>query len=593
MIKSKREAYLYLIYWLARHRDSIPPEIFDHLTDQLQIAFENHGQDYKTVFFNVLHIAKEEKLDSELSTILDHLSQIDYSQSTTPQEQFENEVGRHFESCISIELFQNPTDQMMASIKRISDALIIKLEQWEKVDPFSEDDFLFSLTQKKIALSCGAPIDQPLLEDVIQILKKNDPNDFPEIMHIHYKFAVYPMRDLPIVDGPSHAREPIGKMSKIIKQYFSEEKDEDEKQYLTRYREALSKINDLGYETRALVSNKRCYDAPLYRAERNRGRLGDIRREYTNQLGVMLPTQDDKYYPVYKKDQRWIADARSQAADFNSSYVLDLIENDGVYVSGPSGMTSLLMGLMELYGNFESLSLKQNYLSAIMAYIVGAGFHSIHEVIGPAQYALRLVPGYHISVPKKFRLAEPPNFQLFFAQQESIDPQFSERRINAWNKLLGIYAIRFGDYYEEIFKTPLEKSQNAILQACEEYLAINVTAHFGKFRSNSRDERELVIKLKEHCFHAEDMSDIATLLHNFFEKITNTDNYSFIGFLCQAFKSRPDSMNDLNQFSTLKLQLDPTFNYTIGRESNAARREALDFMTNIQPYTPPESLTPF
>ena len=52
-------------------------------------------------------------------------------------------------------------------------------------------------------------------------------------------------------------------------------------------------------------------------------------------------------------------------------------------------------------------------------------------------------------------------------------------------------------------------------------------------------------------------------------------------------------MNDLNQFSTLKLQLDPTFNYTIGRESNAARREALDFMTNIQPYTPPESLTPF
>lgn len=104
-------------------------------------------------------------------------------------------------------------------------------------------------------------------------------------------------------------------------------------------------------------------------------------------------------------------------------------------------MTSLLLTQMELLNNFDQISLKQNYLSAVVAYIVGGGFHSLHEVIGPAQYVLKIVPEYAIQPPdtKDGKLAPPPNYYVFYHQQMTIDPEFAERRQMAWQRYLNFY----------------------------------------------------------------------------------------------------------------------------------------------------------
>ncbi len=56
--------------------------------------------------------------------------------------------------------------------------------------------------------------------------------------------------------------------------------------------------------------------------------------------------------------------------DMNSRTVLDYLENDAIYVTGPSGMTSLLLGQMEVLGNFETVALKRHYLSAAIAMLL-------------------------------------------------------------------------------------------------------------------------------------------------------------------------------------------------------------------------------
>jgi hypothetical protein len=182
----------------------------------------------------------------------------------------------------------------------------------------------------------------------------------------------------------------------------------------------------------------------LYRRDINRGR-GYLKEVETKQLGMMLSTsgEDTKGLPIHQST--WHSDVLSQQPNYATQTVQDLIDNDAVYVSGPSGMTTLFLGLMETVANLENIQLKQYYLAAIVAYIAGGGFHSMHEIIGPSEHCLYLVPGYNVSVPDTIMRikAAPPNYNHFFELLASIDPEIMNRREVAWDRFIDYFKTNY------------------------------------------------------------------------------------------------------------------------------------------------------
>ena len=297
-----------------------------------------------------------------------------------------------------------------------------------------EESFNLHFAESDHMIALGAPKDTPTLDMVRDLLRKNDPTQLTEIMHIHFKFAQRIIRDLPITHSP--VREPVGKLKDIVREIYPG-KPED----FFRLGIATSKEKR---ECRAYISDVKMYESPLYTAIGNRGRAEEGGWSRTHQLGLMLRGQEEHEAGLPTHTSEWAADCKCQLADLTSPYVTDAIENDGVYVAGPSGMASMLLGQMEILANFEHEDLKKNYLSAVVAYIVGGGFHSLHEVIGPAQYSLNLVPGYLIEVPAYGKLAPPPNYNQFFEQQGRIDLEFNVRREAAWQTYIHYFSTIYG-----------------------------------------------------------------------------------------------------------------------------------------------------
>jgi hypothetical protein len=89
--------------------------------------------------------------------------------------------------------------------------------------------------------------------------------------------------------------------------------------------------------------------------------------------------------------------------------------------------------------------LKQHYLSAVIGYITASGFHSLHEILGPAQYALNLVPGYEIQAPDMLqdKLAPAPHYHHYFELISIIDNELGKLVEETWRRYL--------QYFEKIY----------------------------------------------------------------------------------------------------------------------------------------------
>ena len=181
-------------------------------------------------------------------------------------------------------------------------------------------------------------------------------------------------------------------------------------------------------------------------------------------------------------------------------------------------MTSLFMGLMENYGNFSTVEEKQNYFAAVSAYMVSGGLHSLHEVIGPAQFSLDLIPGYRVSAPMEHLRAAPPNFHQFYQQQMDVDPEFRERYEQGWQHVMTAYATQAAAFVHapisdvsivqqrvaDTGKTPkvsqpfAEKTEEQALEILEKnpsLKAINIDVDLiSDERSRNRANQELYIK---------------------------------------------------------------------------------------------------
>ena len=409
--KSPSEAVFFVMDRLLQLPET---EHRDRAIGDLKRIFEDH-EVHQTTMIEAL-IRYQEAEASSHPEILDTVKKLmamvgetDFSpKSRSVEERFSNPLARFFESMMAHTLLHNPTQEMMSTVVKLSEKLMRILDELK-----GYDYYLFSKTLEQFhhIIAFGSVFNAPTKAAVMKTLKDNDPNNLTAIMHIHYKFAWFCLRKLPLDEKFSNPAEPQGKLKCIIADFKHASKGEqvykgNEQQFFKELHPAsLSYIPDTIF-----------YGSPLYTAMLGeRGRLGQIGIGFSKQEGLFLKSQE-AFASHFPRDaqEAWVADAREQAADFHSPYVTGLIDHDAVYVAGPSGMTALFLGQMECLCNFQDIALKQLYLSAVVGYLGSGGFHSIHEVVGPAEYCLGLLPGYKVSVPSYDIPTAPPNFTVFF-----------------------------------------------------------------------------------------------------------------------------------------------------------------------------------
>jgi hypothetical protein len=434
---SKTEAYSYAIFLLNLIKENyLNKNDFQVCIEKIKLCFENHEQDQKLVCSILEELAKQTKLnDSDLDQVnklIEGLQSSNYNQPLA--QKLENPLARRAESELPILLIQQPTKAMMIAVSKISEIILHVIEEIENSP--SIHPFLSLLNENSDVIAFGAFKNTPKASEVEKILYDNNPMQLPEIMHIHYKFAYGVFRKHSFTNMPNRA--PIGKLAEIIGNIWEESNN------LGDFfgNKGIGNSSETGKYYRKYISDIHFCESELYTSGTlNRGRREAIASEKSySQLGLMLPSQADFALGFPLHASSWVPDCKCQLVHPQSRYVLDLIENDAIYISGPSGMASLLLGQMEVLGNFETIELKQHYLSATVGYIVGGGFHSLHEVIGPAEYLLNLVPGYKVQPPiENGKKAPPPNFNVFFQQQIKIDPEFLNLYQQAWDNYLSFF----------------------------------------------------------------------------------------------------------------------------------------------------------
>lgn len=432
MFKSKVEAYIYALSTL----EALKPSLGEHATKaigvaikQIRIAVENHEQNPKVVADILKNVAKLKQLESGSANKLHLLANIieKASYKQTRQEKFENPLGRRFESQMQVELLQNPTDEMMASVKIMSNQISDLIGKPNNSENHCEQNhlrqFLENLKHNAHYIGFGGLDKKPSIKEVKEILASNKPEDLSTIMFIHFKFAQIVFREISSTLKPP-VRPPVGELLNIVKSLGF--KKNPKEFFSTLNRERVGHISDTLF-----------YGATLYK-ERGRGQV-DRTVLPTKRMGLMRNSTGVYNEDMPEANQTWHPDVEYQEPNLKSPFVRDVVENDAVYVAGPSGMTSLFLGQMEVLANFETVAEKQAYLAAVSAYMIAGGFHSLHKVIGPAQHVLKLVPDYKVSVPKPNQTAEPPNYHAFYGMLEKNFPQYKQVRSQGWEKLISFF----------------------------------------------------------------------------------------------------------------------------------------------------------
>lgn len=311
----------------------------------------------------------------------------------------------------------------------------------------------FPLKEINNLLPAGAPkinqytrklTDEQTLIIINHALNKLDkPDNLMQEMYLHFSFSRSLMRAVPVFERPETM--PTDQLKFQLEKKYGPNGSE-------KFNHIIQLPTKSGFDARCLVSNELMYDTDYYKVESEKGRRGPIRKyNVTAQLGTLSSRNLDKYedsdeldeiFPTPQQDYDWTPDCVSQAANTTDSIVVkDLLQHEASYVSGPSGTTSLDLGLMEMLGNFSTVEEKQIYLQSVLAYVVGSGLHSTHEVLGPATYCLDLIPGYQASVTNVSLDSKPPNFNQFFEIAAKNDPEFNLSRENAWKKLLQFHDM--------------------------------------------------------------------------------------------------------------------------------------------------------
>jgi len=400
---SKLQAYSYVLIELYKLKQFYKNNDIENCIEKIKRAFENHEQNYKVVCGYLEELIKKltEPHQKILQNLIIDISGSDYKQSQ--REKFENPLARRAESELFTLLLKAPTPAMMTAVKRVSLGII---EAMKSVRYY----FHRSVFLKK-------DFDPENIISLAKIFHSMDPESFLPLMELHRQFA--------LTTAQTYDCNPV--------------------------------------KLHSITRNSELFCADGVMKSSDRGRL-DQTYNFTKDLGIMLSTQNifstgltaTFATPIVS----WCPDAKGRVPNMKSAYVIDMIENDAVYVSGPSGTTSCILEVLASWVKFESEAEKQNYLMAIATFIVATGYHSLHEVLEVGQYALQMVPRYNVTVPDLKNVAPAPNYNEFFSQQIINNPGFLERREIAWKNYLEFFNSTYApaiikDYKKEktkIFK---------------------------------------------------------------------------------------------------------------------------------------------
>lgn len=348
------------------------------LLNEIKVCFHNHEQQFGTLSFILKQNRMQYKrISNSLNLFLvDVLTTLDdadfrayfikYSISETD---LQCRLQRLFESNVAVNMLCNPSQNMWASVNTISEKIISLLEKYKTnkimvhflrdLGPSRESDDL-----PQLALAFGRFSHTPSVDEVIAVLKEG--NKLSTVMLIHCLF--------------------MGKVDIYIKQSSPKNLVAYKGDFADYLRES-----DEGEDLRDFFWDYITMAPHLY-TDRGRAEFDEIA---SKSLGIALLPDDRAIFPSV--ETTWYPDCLCQQADLDSIYVNSLIKRDIPYVAGPSGMTSVLCGAMVYLGEWDEknrLEQQNYYLLAVMAFIVGGGLHSIHEVLTTPCVRLGLLKGY-------------------------------------------------------------------------------------------------------------------------------------------------------------------------------------------------------
>lgn len=465
MYKSRTEAYCGILYTLNKLsnkstiRDLNKTEI-DWLITLTKRSLLRHTDNIKLICSNIDAISSRlAPADKQLvSKLVSRLNASTFTQ--TAQEKWENPLGRRLESEICIKLLHNPTTSMMLAVNKVSRVILHNLELIEKMITKQPDDFSFNFfiaafkhfidkltTDGSLGFGRLESMNSKKAIDAIKsILSKNDRSELTKIICIHFMFA----RDL--------FRSSNYKIQNA-------------------YGNVISSVANLN------ACNRDFYDQPLYQYRGRKRSKKNNYAPYTSQLGLMLNEQDATGLPFYLTG-KWHADCKMQAPELDSHspnypVVRDMIDNEVPYVSGFSGMTSLLMPqFIHLCGNTATKDDQRLYLCSVMSYIVSGGYHSMHEVLAPCAHILNLMPFYSVEISSFTQSSPPPDYNVFFSLIDKCDPDFKTVADGAWNKFYQYLDAYFDDTTSDVSNKIADN--NSMLRLIIDSLESTLTEEFKK-----------------------------------------------------------------------------------------------------------------
>jgi hypothetical protein len=453
--KTPPELYSYL-FWKLTKLKQIPyvtqSVILDATIEKIKTRIINHTKLEKEECKLEL-MALEDLLGERLYQELVATLTISCKVSASVEKRWENPFYRNFESQLATSFLLSPTPAMLESTKAISEKIIVILKNNQSIEQKRIQTFLekISLESKEQEAFGKLGHDDLSLEVVLDILKNNSPADFHHILLIHYSFARYLYRELDNVR--TEETKPI-LLAGVYGDFLKEVKDS-----LLTY----NALENPSKELRSAFIDGRLRKAPFFKDWRmNRGR-GFFNTVSSCKMGLMLRKQRSSDLPELVAAQGWEPDALCQEPVFESPYVQETLANDLVYISGPSGMTTLLLGQAELLASLPSVKLKETYALCAAIFIVSGGLHAWHEVLTIAHDLLGYFPQYELG-----------RYQAIFASY-SKDTHFQKNLCSVWDNFFLFcdkhfshvevhqeLKIRYREYFESKLAIATCKQSNSL-----------------------------------------------------------------------------------------------------------------------------------
>lgn len=446
--RNKTSIYTLLLVKLSNFpiKSRVDQYYVNSLSDVLKKMILDHSQSLAVLLFHLKQTIPITGLSPQIQRFLTDvvltLKKLDVIKNFSIEEitetSLDTRISRQLESQLAITLLQSPSPKMWNSVNKISATIISLIQAAENPEFFSS--LLHHVNGKKgnevepnIPLAFAHFSSTKTLNDIITILQEGD--DLASVMLIQFMF----MRD--------------AFLNLDISQKFYE--SILTKEYAGYFKKFLSELS-LPEDSSQIVNFFSSYVSFSPQLYSDRGR-SEFRLNLDNHLGITINKEDRSSMPILPVS--WYPDTICQAPELKSNYVASLAQHDIPYVAGSSGMTSLLMGALTILGSNTNSEEKNYYLLAVLAFIVGGGLHSIHEVLSVCENHLGLIPGYQITGENM------GNYDTFFSLFAK-DLEITNLIEKSWSQLIQWFNVTYPKSCEVLERQYPEQPDEDNTNAC-------------------------------------------------------------------------------------------------------------------------------